>query len=84
MTDVPAGWQEQETKLVREFSFPDYKAVITFVNKVAKVAEELDHHPDMQVGYDKITIELSTHSVGGVTEKDYELAGRINDVAGGK
>jgi 4a-hydroxytetrahydrobiopterin dehydratase len=53
-----------------------------FVNRVAEAAEAADHHPDIKISYNKVKMSLSTHSEGGVTEKDFELAGKIDEAAG--
>ena len=74
------GWKESNGMLTRTFEFPDFAETMVFVNNVAAVAEELDHHPDMHISYKTVVLELSTHSAGGVTEKDHELAKRINQL----
>lgn len=71
-------WQEVNGKLTRTFEFPDFGAAMGFVNEVAKIAEEMNHHPDIRINYNKVTLELFTHSAGAVTEKDHTLAERIN------
>ncbi len=74
-------WQEQNNKLVREFEFKDFKEAFAFMTKVAAVAEELKHHPEWTNTYNKVTIKLSTHDAGDiVTEKDKELAKRIDEI----
>ena len=55
---------------------------VDLVNRLAPVAEEMNHHPDLEISWNKVTVELSTHSEGGLTENDFELAGRIDGVAG--
>lgn len=72
------GWERRENFITRLFQFPDFKAAIAFVNKVAEVAEELDHHPDILISYRNVQLSVFTHSEGGLTEKDFELARRIN------
>ena len=62
----------------REFAFRDYYASIAFVNAVAWIAHREDHHPDMAVGYNKVTVTFSTHSVGGLSENDFVCAARID------
>ena len=72
-------WIEQENKLSREFSFKDFKKALDFTNKIAKIAEELNHHPDILIhNYNKVTITSYTHTNNKVTEKDYQLADQIN------
>jgi 4a-hydroxytetrahydrobiopterin dehydratase len=67
--------------IVREWPFDDFAAAIAFVNLVAGAAEAADHHPDILVhGWNKVRLELSTHSEGGLTEADFELAARIDQL----
>lgn len=72
------GWSVVNNKLTRTFELADFGAAMGFVNEVAKVAEEMNHHPDVRINYNKVTLELFTHSAGAVTEKDHLLAERIN------
>ena len=74
------NWQEIDGKLTRTFEFPDFGAAMVFVNKVADAAEEADHHPDIHISYKKVTLELTTHSAGEITDKDHELAKKINEL----
>ena len=74
-----AGWTQDGDALVRDFKHRDFAAAIAFVNKVAELAEEANHHPDILVhGWNKVRLTLSTHSEGRVTEKDHALAQRID------
>lgn len=73
-------WKEVQGRLTRTFEFPDFAGAMVFVNKVAALAEELDHHPDIHINYKKVTLELTTHSAGKITEKDHEAAKRINEL----
>ena len=73
------GWQQEGRVLVREFAFPDFRAAIAFVDRVAEAAEAADHHPDILVhGYKRVRLTLTTHSAGGLTERDFALAGTID------
>ena len=76
------GWSRRGDALVKTFQFPTYLGGIDFVNRVARAAEAADHHPDIDVRYAKVTCTLSTHSAGGITEKDLALAGEIERLAG--
>ena len=68
------GWKVLgNKKIVREFNFDDYKSTVEFVNKVAHLAEGVDHHPDIYFSYRKVKITLSTHEVGGLSERDFLL-----------
>jgi 4a-hydroxytetrahydrobiopterin dehydratase len=77
-------WSERPDALERDFAFDDFAGAMAFVNRVAEVAEELDHHPDILVhGLNKVRLTLSTHSEGGLTDADHALARRIDEVIGG-
>jgi 4a-hydroxytetrahydrobiopterin dehydratase len=65
-------------KIYREFTFSDFKATMAFVNRVAEIAENEGHHPDMQVRYGNVVVELWTHAVGGLSENDFIVAAKIN------
>jgi 4a-hydroxytetrahydrobiopterin dehydratase len=71
------GWQVRQGRLVREFRFADFSQAFAFMTRVALLAERLDHHPDWSNAYNRVTIELSTHDAGGLTELDFELARQI-------
>ena len=74
-------WKETENKLTRSLEFKDFRAAMAFMNKVADVAEELNHHPWWSNVYNKVEIELTTHDAGNtVTDKDLELARRIDEI----
>jgi 4a-hydroxytetrahydrobiopterin dehydratase len=76
------GWNEQDGELVRDFQFKDFKEAMAFVNEVAGLAEEANHHPDILVhGWNKVRLSLSTHSEGRITDNDHQLAARIDEVA---
>ncbi|GGG10693.1 4a-hydroxytetrahydrobiopterin dehydratase [Pontibacter amylolyticus] len=74
-------WKETENKLTRSLEFKDFRAAMAFMNKVADVAQELNHHPWWSNVYNKVEIELTTHDAGNtVTDKDVELARRIDEI----
>jgi 4a-hydroxytetrahydrobiopterin dehydratase len=78
--DELPGWSSAEAggaALTRTFKFDDFKAALSFVNRVGEEAEQLDHHPDIDIRWNKVTLVLSTHSEGGLTQLDMELAARI-------
>lgn len=77
LTKLP-GWRVEGWELIKEFQFPSYLAGIEFVNKVAPLAEAMNHHPDLYVGWGKVTIRISTNSAGGLTALDLELARGAN------
>ena len=78
MSSFPEGWLLRDGTLWREFTFVDFEAASAFMAAVAAVAESLDHHPDWCNSWNKVTISLVSHDVGRVTERDVELANRIN------
>ena len=67
-------WAYADEALTRTFRFADFVHAIGFVEHLAEVAEELQHHPDIDIRYNKVTLRLSTHSAGGVTARDVDLA----------
>jgi 4a-hydroxytetrahydrobiopterin dehydratase len=73
---VPEGWREVDSALTREFSFAEFIEAIAFVQRVATLAQAEDHHPDIDIRFKRVTLRWSTHSAGGVTERDRELAAR--------
>jgi len=66
--------------LAKSLRFPDFKQTMEFVNKVAALAEEQGHHPDMTVSYGGVTIEMMTHAIGGLSENDFILAAKIDEI----
>lgn len=73
-------WQEKNKKLYRQFSFVNFNEAFLFMQKVAEVAVSLDHHPDWSNSFNKVEISLTTHSEGGVTDKDKQFAERIDKI----
>lgn len=72
------GWSLKEGMLTKNFELPAFRDSIIFVNRVATIADEADHHPDIDIRYDKVRIRLVTHDAGGITEKDTAMAHRID------
>lgn len=73
------GWRANgDASIERDFAFADHTTALGFVVRVATVAETMDHHPSVAWTYDRVNLALSTHDAGGVTERDFELAERIN------
>jgi 4a-hydroxytetrahydrobiopterin dehydratase len=77
----PEGWVEVDDALERTFELPSFPEAIAFVNRVAELAQAEDHHPDVTISYKKVTLRWTTHSEGGITERDRELAGRSAELA---
>lgn len=79
LKDIP-GWEmnEAEHTISREFKFKNFYQTIEFVNAVAWIANQQDHHPDLEAGYNRCRITFTTHSVGGLSENDFICAARVN------
>ena len=75
------GWQQNGKAIQRVFEFPDFKAAMQFVNKIADAAEQANHHPDIDIRYNKVTTALISHDSGGVTQRDVRMAEQINKIA---
>jgi 4a-hydroxytetrahydrobiopterin dehydratase len=78
--NLAAGdWQRQDQAIVREWKLDDFAQAVAFVNRVAGAAEAANHHPDIHIhGWNKVRLELSTHSEGGLTQADFDMAARID------
>jgi 4a-hydroxytetrahydrobiopterin dehydratase len=76
------GWTEQDDALMREFELPSFPAAISFVDRLAELAESENHHPDIDIRYRRVTVRWTTHSEGGITEKDREMAERTSALVG--
>ncbi len=79
LSKIP-GWSLKGKAIEREFRFKDFRQAMEFVNKVAEIAEQQDHHPDILISYNKVTLTLSTHKLGGLTRKDFNLAAEISRI----
>jgi 4a-hydroxytetrahydrobiopterin dehydratase len=78
---VPEGWREEDGALVREFELDGFPAAIAFVRRLAELAEAENHHPDIDIRFKRVTVRWSTHSAGGVTDRDRKLAARSAELA---
>jgi 4a-hydroxytetrahydrobiopterin dehydratase len=74
------GWSRDGGEIRKTFSFKNFYETIAFVNAIAYIANQQDHHPDMEVGYNKLVVKFSTHSAGGLTAEDFDAAGRVNQL----
>jgi 4a-hydroxytetrahydrobiopterin dehydratase len=72
-----SGWNLKDEAICKQYTWPSFPDAIKFVNQVADLAEQADHHPDILINYRRVTLTLSTHSEGGITQKDFDLAGQI-------
>jgi 4a-hydroxytetrahydrobiopterin dehydratase len=74
-------WQVlNEEKLEKQFKFPDFKQALAFVNRVGEIAEQQNHHPDIYFTWGQARIQLSTHSIGGLSESDFIMAAKISEL----
>jgi 4a-hydroxytetrahydrobiopterin dehydratase len=78
LLDKLDGWEGTTDLIAKTYTFDDFAGSMAFVNRVADLAEAADHHPDIHVSWNKVTLELVTHSAGGVTQNDITLAERID------
>ena len=77
-----SSWQRKGGAITREWKLTDFAAAIAFVNRVADLAEQANHHPDIDLhGWNKVSLRLSTHSEGGITQADLDIADRIDALA---
>ncbi|NET53697.1 MAG: 4a-hydroxytetrahydrobiopterin dehydratase [Merismopedia sp. SIO2A8] len=72
------GWSVEGKKLELTFTFPGFVEAIAFVNKIVEPAEAVQHHPDLAISYNKVTVSLTTHDAGGLSTKDFDLAQTIS------
>ncbi|MFQ5582944.1 MAG: 4a-hydroxytetrahydrobiopterin dehydratase [Calditrichia bacterium] len=73
-----SGWKLAGKEISKFYQFGDFKEAMDFVNRLAEEAEAMDHHPDILIRYNRVELTLSTHSEGGLTEKDFRLAKKID------
>jgi 4a-hydroxytetrahydrobiopterin dehydratase len=76
-----SDWNEAGGALEREFVFDGFPQAIAFVNRVAELADSENHHPDISISYKRVTLRWTTHSAGGITDRDRELAARSDELA---
>ena len=75
------GWTRAGDKIQKSFDRGDFVGSVKFVDAIVDPAEEMNHHPDLEISWNKVTVAISTHSEGGLTESDFELARRVDSVA---
>jgi 4a-hydroxytetrahydrobiopterin dehydratase len=78
--DSVPDWKKKGAAITRTFQFKDFPAAIKFVNTIAKPAEKEYHHPDIDIRWNKVTLTLSTHDAGGLTDKDFNLAKQFDRI----
>lgn len=76
---LPDGWERDGDEIVRAYEFDDYLDGVEFATRVAEVAEEEFHHPEMIIGYQEVEVRLTTHDAGGITDQDLRLAQLFDD-----
>jgi 4a-hydroxytetrahydrobiopterin dehydratase len=74
------GWERSGDAIVKEFDKGDFKGSVEFVNRLTPEAEEMSHHPDLEISWKTVTVTITTHSEGGLTEGDFALARRIDSL----
>lgn len=77
-----SGWSRSGEAITRNFECSDFAGSVEFVNRLTPVAEEMNHHPDLAISWSTVTVTIFTHSEGGLTAADFELARRIDDLGG--
>jgi 4a-hydroxytetrahydrobiopterin dehydratase len=75
------GWANRDGALRKQYTFPDFASAMSFANRVAEVAEGADHHPDMLVGWGKVELAWVSHDVGGISQRDVDMAKRSDELA---
>ena len=78
---LPAGWSCNGKVLERWFEFNEFREALNFVNRVGELAEAMDHHPEIDIRYRRVRLELTTHSAGGITELDLEFSKNLSERA---
>jgi len=76
------GWELEENRLIRRFRFKDFREAMVFVNRVADLAEGEGHHPDIYISWNRVRLELTTHAIKGLSENDFIIASKVNDLGG--
>jgi 4a-hydroxytetrahydrobiopterin dehydratase len=72
------GWRREDEAIVRSFKCGDFVGSVRFVDSLVEPAEAMGHHPDLEISWDEVTVTISTHSEGGLTTADFELAGKVD------
>jgi 4a-hydroxytetrahydrobiopterin dehydratase len=75
------GWERRGDAIAKSFKRGDFVGSVRFVESIVEPAEAINHHPDLEISWDEVTVSISTHSEGGVTAADFELAGKIDALA---
>lgn len=73
-------WEHEGKKITRTVEFDDFQEAIDFINDLAEIVEDAQHHPEIDIRWNKVTLALTTHEVGGITDQDFEVAERIDNL----
>ena len=76
--DGLGGWSREGGAIKKQFQLEDFKGSVDFVNRLTPAAEDMNHHPDLEISWNKVVVSITTHSEGGLTENDFELAKSID------
>jgi 4a-hydroxytetrahydrobiopterin dehydratase len=79
---APEGWSEVDGALERTFKFTDFAEALAFVNRVGEAAEAADHHPDIEIHWNRVKLRWWTHVTKSITDRDFEMAAHTNELAG--
>lgn len=80
VSDAPSGWEEVDGALEREFRFADFAEALAFVNRVGELAEEANHHPDIEIRWNRVRLRWWTHVTRSITDRDRELAEQVGEL----
>ncbi len=80
LQQVSSNWQLEPKRIYADFKFKNFKEALSFVNKIGEIAESENHHPDIFLTYGKVKVELWTHAIGGLSENDFILAAKIDEI----
>lgn len=75
------GWEQVGDTIAKTFTLADFVGSVRFVERLVEPAEEMGHHPDLSISWNKVEVRITTHAAGGLTENDFQLAARIDEVA---
>lgn len=81
LEELSVQWAQAGDSLEREYEFDDFASALEFVNEVGGIAEELGHHPDIELGWGRVVIRITSHEAGGITSDDFELAQAVDELA---
>jgi 4a-hydroxytetrahydrobiopterin dehydratase len=75
------GWSREEDAIVKEFDRGNFKGSVDFLNEITPIAEDMNHHPDVFISWSKVRLSITNHAEGGLTNADFELAGKVDELA---